>query len=129
MKETLAQVFSYEFCYIFENTFLYKTPLVAASEATFQLHQYHQQHLSPLHWSFKKVFWQMQRSHGKMINFAIYFQIKQFKMNGTLALNISMVFFIHVVLLPMSRSSHRSCSIRKDVLKNFAKFTGEHFLI
>ena len=32
LKETLAQVLSYEFCYIFKNTFFYKTPLVAASE-------------------------------------------------------------------------------------------------
>ena len=31
-KETLAQVFSCEFCDIFKNTFFHKTPLVAASE-------------------------------------------------------------------------------------------------
>ena len=30
-KETLAQVFSCEFCGISKNTFLYRTPLVAAS--------------------------------------------------------------------------------------------------
>ena len=24
------------------------------------------------------------------------------------------------------RSSHRRCPVRKDVLRNFAKFTGEH---
>ena len=30
-KETLAQVFSYEFCEIFKNTFFHRTPLVAAS--------------------------------------------------------------------------------------------------
>ena len=24
------------------------------------------------------------------------------------------------------RSSHRKCSVRKDVLRNFAKFTGNH---
>ena len=30
-KETLAQVFSYEFCEISKNTFYYRTPLVAAS--------------------------------------------------------------------------------------------------
>ena len=24
------------------------------------------------------------------------------------------------------RSSHRRCSVRKDVLRNFAKFTGKH---
>ena len=70
---------------------------------------------------FQESFLANARSHDKMINFAIYFQIKQFKMNETLALNISMVFFIHSVLLPMSRSSRQSCSIRKDVLKNFAK--------
>ena len=26
----------------------------------------------------------------------------------------------------MDRSSHRSCSVRKGVLRNFAKFTGKH---
>ena len=31
-KETLAQVFSCEFCEISKNTFFHKTPLVAASE-------------------------------------------------------------------------------------------------
>ena len=30
-KETLAQVFSFEFCEIFKNTFFYRTALVAAS--------------------------------------------------------------------------------------------------
>ena len=30
-KETLAQMFSCEFCEIFKNTFSYRTPLVAAS--------------------------------------------------------------------------------------------------
>ena len=30
-KEALAQVFSYEFCEIFKNTFFYRTPPVAAS--------------------------------------------------------------------------------------------------
>ena len=30
-KQTLAQVFSCEFCEIFENTYFYRTPLVAAS--------------------------------------------------------------------------------------------------
>ena len=32
-KETLAQVFSYEFCEISKNTFFYRAPLVAASDA------------------------------------------------------------------------------------------------
>ena len=30
-KETMAQVFSYEFCEISKNTFFHRTPLVAAS--------------------------------------------------------------------------------------------------
>ena len=30
-KETLAQLFSCEFCEIYKNTFYYRTPLVAAS--------------------------------------------------------------------------------------------------
>ena len=35
-KETLAQVLSCEFCEISKNTFLHRTPLVAASEQVFQ---------------------------------------------------------------------------------------------
>ena len=30
------------------------------------------------------------------------------------------------ILLICSRSSHRSCSVRKGVVRNFAKFTGKH---
>ena len=30
-KETLAQVFSFEFCEIYKNTFYFRTPLLAAS--------------------------------------------------------------------------------------------------
>ena len=30
------------------------------------------------------------------------------------------------ILITKTRSSHRRCSIRKGVLKNFAKFTGKH---
>ena len=26
----------------------------------------------------------------------------------------------------LDRSSHRRCSLRKDILRNFAKFTGKH---
>ena len=33
-KETLAQIYSCEFCEIFENTIFYRTPLVAASVKT-----------------------------------------------------------------------------------------------
>ena len=36
IKETLAQVFSCEFCEISKNTFLYRTPLVAASGGDLQ---------------------------------------------------------------------------------------------
>ena len=32
-KETLAQVFSWEFCEIFKSTFSYKTRMVAASDS------------------------------------------------------------------------------------------------
>ena len=34
-KETLAHVFSCEFCEIFKNSFLYRTPLVTASKRTY----------------------------------------------------------------------------------------------
>ena len=33
-KETLAQMFSCEFCNLFKNSFLYRAPLVAASDNT-----------------------------------------------------------------------------------------------
>ena len=33
-KETLAQIFSCNFCEISKNTFFYRTPLVAASDMT-----------------------------------------------------------------------------------------------
>ena len=36
-KETLAQVFSYEFCEISKNTFFYRTPPVAASGSVIAL--------------------------------------------------------------------------------------------
>ena len=32
----------------------------------------------------------------------------------------------HVILYQNNRSSHRRCSVRKGVLRNFAKFTGKH---
>ena len=38
-KETLAQVFSCQFCKNFKNTFFYRTPPVAASEVYFSSHQ------------------------------------------------------------------------------------------
>ena len=31
-KETLAQVFSFEFCEIFKNTYFYRTPLMTACQ-------------------------------------------------------------------------------------------------
>ena len=34
-KETLAHVFSCEFCEIFKNTYFYRTPLVAASAVSY----------------------------------------------------------------------------------------------
>ena len=37
IKETLAQVFTFEFCEISKNTFSYRTPLMAASEEFWQL--------------------------------------------------------------------------------------------
>ena len=36
-KETLAQVFSCEFCAVSKNTFFYRTPLVGASARSFNL--------------------------------------------------------------------------------------------
>ena len=35
LKESLAQVFSFEFCEISKNTFLHRTPLVAASDSKY----------------------------------------------------------------------------------------------
>ena len=36
-KETSAQVFLFEFCKIFKNTYFYRTPLVAASDSSIKL--------------------------------------------------------------------------------------------
>ena len=42
-KETLAQVFSCEFCEIFKNTYFYRTPLVAASVLFRKLRRFYQE--------------------------------------------------------------------------------------
>ena len=34
--------------------------------------------------------------------------------------------FLRAKMLAFTRSSHRRCSLRKDVLRNFAKFTGNY---
>ena len=39
-KDTLAQMFSYEFCEISKNTFSYRTPLVASSDFYCRLSMY-----------------------------------------------------------------------------------------
>ena len=31
-----------------------------------------------------------------------------------------------IIIQMTTRSSHQRCSVRKDVLRNFAKFTGKH---
>ena len=39
---------------------------------------------------------------------------------------IQQQIFIKYCVHPQSRSSHKRCSVRKDALRNFAKFTGKH---
>ena len=41
----------------------------------------------------------------------------------TLTITVSQSSFLYT---PVYRSSHRRCSMKKDVLENFAKFTGKH---
>ena len=36
------------------------------------------------------------------------------------------VWLVEILLIANVRSSHRRCSVRKGVLRNFAKFTGKH---
>ena len=36
------------------------------------------------------------------------------------------VWLVEILLIASVRSSHRRCSVRKVVLRNFAKFTGKH---
>ena len=42
--------------------------------------------------------------------------------------NISMKYYHYIGLFHVikSRSSHRKCSVKKGVLKNFSNFTGKH---
>ena len=40
-RETLAQMFSCEFCEIFKDTYFYKIPLVAASETFLKFNELH----------------------------------------------------------------------------------------
>ena len=51
IKKTLAQVFSCEFCEIFKNTFLYRTPPVAGSIISLIAHVFSQWNPENLHWS------------------------------------------------------------------------------
>ena len=39
---------------------------------------------------------------------------------------LSLMSYLLKLHYPTNRSSHRRCSVRKDVLWNFAKFTGKH---
>ena len=76
-KETLAQVFSCEFCAISKNTFFTEQLRTAVSTKNLK---------------FEKA---------------------------------AKIFSNAYVCMPL-RSSHQRCSVRKSVLRNFAKFTGKH---
>ena len=47
--------------------------------------------------------------------------------SGQLLLNFNVSITVSlIILIVLYRSNHRSCSVGKGVLKNFAKFTGKH---
>ena len=54
-KETLAQVFSCEFCEIYKNTFFHRTPLVAASVPYLCEDKKHMEILRPFSLSFEII--------------------------------------------------------------------------
>ena len=102
--KTPTQVFSCEYCEIFKNSFSYRTPRVVAficNTAAASI------------WTFKYVTHQSSiiLSQSEYI-FSICFVIDAcFK---------SKYWFL------LDRSSHQSCSIIRNVLRNFTKFTGKH---
>ena len=55
--------------------------------------------------------------------FAVYFM--SFFQTGSLKNTFPQTLVITTVVLSMYRSSHRKCSMKKGVFKNFTKFTGK----
>ena len=105
-KETLAQVFSCEFCEIYKNTFPYRMPLVAAS----------------VYWI--KGIWEITKYFEIACHdYYYFFKWPLFVYLCRVNILIDFSYFLSSIL---SRSSHRRRSIEKDVLKNFEKFTGKH---
>ena len=77
-----------------------------------------------LSWVFLSGTWKNTLLQNKMTNLTKSINVKQLK-NGTgRKLNI---ISNSIDILHIFRSSHRRCSAKKGVLRNFAKFTGKHF--
>ena len=121
-KETLALVFSCEFCKISKNTFYYRTPTVAASgiatlkRKTFQLPKHHfQTFLLQLKIKKLRLSFMIREVHFLFLLFVCHIW----------SVTIHQIFTMH---LSRCRSSHRRCSVTKGVLRNFTKSTVKHLV-
>ena len=107
------------------------------------------QKLYSLHWFFPWLFLKdfaasnisvLQTSHLSKLNLIYSCDIQKWKRKEPFNLEIlikisfiKLVFYIYLYFIwkineniAISRSSHHRCSVRKGVLRNFAKFTGKH---
>ena len=123
-KDTLAQVFSCEFCEISINTFVYRTPQVVASESHI-LHLWLRKYLrrEPLQLCLEN------RPHN-LINFDMvqrFYRLKKFRavILGLLH-SFTFPFPVTLMIFITFRSSNPEVFCKRAVLKNFAKFTDKH---
>ena len=101
-KKTLARVFSCQFCDIFKSTFFYETHPVAAS---LKMKKVILKNTLALNQTLK-----IKNTLGKyleqLINKVVANYVKAYLMSGWITV--------------------KRCTVRKGVLRNFAKFTGKH---
>ena len=108
-KETLAQVFSCEFCKISKNTFLHRTPLVAVSEYQSSSSNYWVNEVVKT-WS---KWWSERICECTVLVYLVEVTV------------LSVIFFL-CLSTQSFRSSCPKVFFRKIVPRNFAKFTGKH---
>ena len=75
-KETLAQVFSCEFCKICKNNFFHRTPLVAASDCSYSDIRMHLDNVLELCSKYGLLLQSGQVSVRKVLVFLSYFRLK-----------------------------------------------------
>ena len=142
-------MFSCEFCEISKNTFLQRTPLVAASikNATFpQITVLSEANVSKNRMGENKIgeitengvvpvialfFWNLFRIPKCSYTFEGDFPLWVFLVVPTSLLEVGSLQAVNILAKTAAKvfcytSRHRRCSVRKSVLKNFAKFTEKH---